>query len=438
MTETVSKDSTSQDQNRRDLFELDRVILLEIIKLSRFNIHFRLEANYHWPGRAWLYPLGQEAGTACIFANNVTDLSQRARGLNDPRLISRRSRKRGAEAAIVGSAIRGTSSAAELLQNTYVAWHARQLGFSPRALGSLFERIYRQNRYSFRTAPIMLGNAESLYNKPLFVLEGHLFKHIRNQLLYEFENWSIQSRAQEWRENTFFAIDAVRNFIGMSAGIQAIKGFNHSGYRGSAAITTIVSSTMATVNPWVRDLAALAITKYQRKRLSEIFAIRKPKTLEQLVKDWDDLDQVMSGNIPENTDKKVLREIAMLTKKSQDLDSSMVSEDVRIQRLRRVAAQQAISGPLIGTTILARAICSTVAYYGYRKRPVVANRIAFAGRVTESTGLAYSLVATPVGLARRVHYERKLAKKGTLPRQILLNRLKELDDLEAQVAGFKF
>jgi hypothetical protein len=421
------------NHEQKELTELDRNILLELIKLSRFNASFRLEANYHWAGRSIVYPLAQECGTAAIFSNNIVDLSQRARGLDDPGLISIPSRKRGLESAITGAAVNGTSSAAELAQNAFVAWQARQHGFSPGRSITFVRTSLKTLDDLLSKREGMLGAYENGDSNSVTALEGRLLRHVRNQLLFEFKTWSVASRETEWRENTFYSIDTARNFTSMSASILSLAGFSDKNLRGNAAITSLTANSLATLNPLIRDLAAVLMQKHQERKLAKLFPQDRPRTIDQLRHDWNDLEDLMSAATKDPTDKRFVSEIAFLIKSSQVLDESLASEETRIQRLRRVAAQQAIAGPIIGLAGLARSICNTVSYFGYRSNSLVVNRINFAGQISQTTGQAYSLIATPKAAISHAIYRQRLARTGKLPSQILKARLARLDGIETQI-----
>jgi hypothetical protein len=435
-SQPIIRDTVTFNQERKDLFEIDRKIVLELIKLSRFNLTFRLRANYHWAGRAWLYPLAQECGTGAVFANNVLDLSQRARGLDNPSLISAPSRKRGLESAIAGAAVNGASSFAELAQNTYVAWDARRQGFSPRRSVAFVKQSVRTIDDLLSRRAAILGAEATTETNSLASLEGRLLKHIRNQLLFQFKTWSIASREAEWRENTFYAIDSVREFTSSTSSIVSLKAFSDRQAAGGAAITSVVANALATLNPSIRDLAALAMRKHQDHKLSKIFSENRPRTIEELRGEWDDLDHFLSGNI-DSADKRTLSDIAGLIRNSRFIDNTLSTEEKRIQRLRRVAAQQTISGTLIGLTGLARSIGNTVSYYDYRSNPIVGNRINFAGQISQTSGQFISLVVTPKTAIMHAIYRNRLAKAGQLPSQILSARLARLDQIEAAIKSSK-
>ena len=75
---------------------------------------------------------------------------------------------------------------------------------------------------------------------------------------------------------------------------------------------------------------------------------------------------------------KSFAEVRFLSDKSKILDIAIDHDTQTINRLRYVAEQQAISGPLIGLASVARSTLITIAHYGYRSNRIVFDRLAFA------------------------------------------------------------
>ena len=115
------------------------------------------------------------------------------------------------------------------------------------------------------------------------------------------------------------------------------------------------------------------------------------------------------------------------------LDKLIFHEDRNIQRLRRVAGQQAITAPAISTLGAASGSLNTIGYYGYRQQPLISNKLGFAADATIIPAEAVALVATPAAAIRTYLYERNLSKKGEHPEQLVSTRLKDLKALEDMV-----
>ena len=217
------------------------------------------------------------------------------------------------------------------------------------------------------------------------------------------------------------------------------KGFTTPKYAGAAAITNVVATSLVTVNPIVRTAIGRYIGRRQRRHLDKVLPQEKPHTLDELKGQWSEFTDLFP-NDPKSAFSSAditLKEIAFLCMQSQRGEQSMARETAEINRLHRVADQQAIAGPIIGLFGLARSTSATVAYYGYRDNRVSANRINFAGRISQATGQAYGLIATPRAKIKSILFQRKLAKEGRLPSQIYEQNMKRWDAIEAGVKAAK-
>jgi hypothetical protein len=109
LTEQVSKSSADDLPlpKRKEIWGIDRALMLELIAFMRFNLNFRLQNNRQPWTRSWVYPFLRESGTSLSFSNSITDIVQRADGYYDPARISELARKRGLECAVTGNTIGG-------------------------------------------------------------------------------------------------------------------------------------------------------------------------------------------------------------------------------------------------------------------------------------------------------------------------------------------
>lgn len=408
----------------------DKTLLLELIKLARFNIRFQQEANRHQKWRALTYAAGREAGTAVSFAASLVDLKQRVRGLDDPSSISRNALKNVVTATLVGSAISGSASSLELAQNTWVMLQARKNGYSPKASIAFVKNILANTDRLFERRDLLVSTLQQdPKQRHIYELESDLLHHIRQQLLIEFRSWSCHSRGQAWRENTFYSLDALQNFTRMSAAIIGLKGFSQPSLGGAAAVTTVVANSVATVSPLIGGVVGLSMRKYQQRKLASEFAVERPilatKALAEL--------KVKLEERESEGDAKLLEEAVALGDKAERLDLAIDRENRDIERLRRVAQQQIVAGPIIGLTSIPGAVLGTIAFYDYRFDRVTSNKLLFAGRISALAGQSIALVQTPYTVVSGLVKTDKLKKAGKLPEQMLEERLKNLDHLEEQI-----
>ncbi|PZM84221.1 MAG: hypothetical protein DKT66_06155 [Candidatus Melainabacteria bacterium] len=404
--------------------EIDNALLEELVKLSKFNIHFHIEANHHQPWRQLTYPAGREIGTALSFAATLTDLNEQAEGLSNPRLISRSKLKNATICGITGNAISGGASSLELAQNTWVMMKAKRNGYSPAASIEFVKDIVSKTDKLLTDRDRFAEQEPDTDRRQLRQLETALVRRIRQQLLYEFATWSCHSRDQAWRENTFYALDAGQNFTRMGGAILALRAFERPRLARQAVIYSLVANSLATVNPIVRNVTGVIVRKHQEKRIAKEIPMERPSALS-----LDDLKQKLALD----GDPDFLKRVTALTNRTQAMDTQLTHETREIERFRQVAQQQSISGPLIGLTGVTSSTLATIAVYGYPRDIDTANKLGFAGRITQGTGQAYALINTPYTMVKGMIRNRRLKERGELPSQILKERLQRLDALQASV-----
>lgn len=411
--------------------EIDKELFLQLISLARFNTVFRQDANYHQQSRFLTYAAGREAGTAVAFASSLMDMKQRVRGLSDPSRIQRNALKNIVTTSLVGSAISGTASGLELAQNTWVMFKAGKKGFSPGDSIAFVKGVVDKTDALFAQRASLVASYDDDMERRRHIckLEADTMHRIRQQLLYEFRTWSCHSRGQAWRENTFYVIDTAQNFTRMGGAIVGLKGFNHPHLGGTAAISALVANSAATLNPIICSLAGYSVKKYQLMKLARAFPIERPGLPDQALSDLKAQDPVYSDDV----DSKMLNEVIALNDRSERIDINLDRENTDLERLRRVAQQQTVAGPLIGLTSMPGAILGTLAFYQYRTNRDATNKMLFAGRLSTLSGQTYALIQTPATIIAGAIKARKLKKTGQHPAQLLDARLKNLAILEEKL-----
>lgn len=415
----------------RSLAAVDKELYLELIKLSRFNVRFHLEANRHQRWRSVTYPLGRESGTALVLAGNLIDIRQQSRGLNNPRRINRDAIENGLASSITGNALSGCASALELAQNTWMMSKATRQGFSPRESVGFVKNVVARTDALFVEREQFTAMESYERRRRVRELETELLKRIRQQLLFEFRSWSCHSRDQAWRENTFYTLDSLQSFTRMTAGILARRALDEPDLAGGSIVCALTASSIATLNPIVRNFIGLSMRKHQERKLAREFPSERPAMPAGM--SLDELTELQK-HVPGDRDhEELLTSALLLSDRSERIDVNLDKETREIERFRQIAQQQTVSGPLIGLTGVAGGTLSAVAFYGYRKEPKTAIRIGFSGRLSSVTGLSYAILNTPYTVISGAIRNKRLRDRGEAPQQILEERLKNLDRFEAQV-----
>jgi hypothetical protein len=412
---------------------IDKEIVLEGVRLAKFNINYYLQVNKHYRGRNILYPSVQECGTGASYANSIIDLYQRSANVHHPELQNTSTLKQGAESNLTGQAVKSAGFVFELLQNARFAQIAARKGYSPKRAAMFVQDSAAKIERLLKERELLVAKESA--DQKVLGLEGRLMQHLRNELIYEFKIFSARSREQEWQENTFYMLATAQNLSLMSSTIAGIQGFSVRNLTGGIAINNIVASSIGVMAPELRTLAGMAVHRYWSGRLSKLLPAERqtPRTMQQLEADWNDLAEYIRNSPSQQADAQSVLGMDAELRLSNRADAALEVEQQNIQHLRRVAQEQAISGPPIEMATLARQICQEVAYSSFRENRYENNRINIGGRISQTSGQTYSLIITPTSAIRAAMLHNKLRQRGELPSQQLEARLNRLDNLEGRL-----
>lgn len=428
----VKSDALSKEDSIRDI---DRQIALELVELDRFNIRYRLGVNRTAAWRKVAYPLAQEGNAAGLMGYTLTGLRQTVRGWNKPALISKSALQNGLASATVGTILGGASSAWELLADGVQHQREKRQGFSPK-LAVSFEKnkVSHIDQLLKVRDDLMADSAIAGNRRELVTLKGQMLRYIRDRLVSEFEQWNIHAREYSRYRNTFYAINIMANFTRFAAIQLSSKGLNSPGYQGAVGPTLISAGFIAALAPAMSSVSGILMRKHQTKLLARQFGNSNTESNEEMDQHYQRLSQLLAetGELDERN-KTLLADIALLRKNSLGLDETIHRESGKIRELRRVAAQHAVVGPIVGTLSLASGTLNTIGYYAYRQKPKVVNRLGLPAELLSLNGESLALYVTPKSAISGFLYERNLRKKGLHPEQLLAKRLLDLDELEQAI-----
>jgi len=199
--------------------------------------------------------------------------------------------------------------------------------------------------------------------------------------------------------------------------------------KGASGITSLAASSVAALNPAVSTLLAHQVRMRRKAFLAKALPYRYWDPSTEPTAEWVEAQELLAGA----RGTGILKDLAFLSKNSARYDRTLDREITRINRLREVARQQAISGPIIGLANVAQSLSATIAAYSFTDAPINGNRLLLAGRISKIGGQGYSMANTGLARFRKTFYDRRLKKQGLSPDQVFEERLRRLDKLETQV-----
>lgn len=427
-SETVLSDT--EQQIRR----YDRNIFLELVNLAEYNVRYQQTVNHYASWRKIFYPTAQEATYACLLGFSISDLSLRADSWNNPGRISQNRSKTGLSAATVGTLLGGTSSLVELTANGVEAVRAKQKGFSGRQSVAFVQDTVKRVNDMLHSRHALLEQAQITGSRrELLELKEELLNYERDRLVFEFKRWNVHSRGYNWYQNTFYVINATVNFGRFTSTMLGFKSFSDRRYSGGTGPIQITSSVLAGLGPITSTAVGNCIKHQQERSLNEKLPLANCLSDQEAKQKFERLASLLANSETNNRHGKIAAELIHLREEKLGLDTLIFHEERTIDRIRKVAGQQAITAPLISSLGAGSAIMGTIGYHAYRQQPLISNRLGLAGGACVIPAEAIALVATPAAAIKTHLYERDLKSKGEHPEQLLAKRLNDLATLKEMV-----
>ena len=322
----------------------------------------------------------------------------------------------------------------ELVANGVETVKASRRGFSGRNSVSVVQTTVKRvddilgRRHSLMSEAGFTGTRQELLE-----LKEQLLRYERDRLVFEFKRWNAHSRGYAWYKNSFYIINAVVNMARFTAIQLGFKSFTDKRFTGGVGPILITSACLAGLGPVMSTTIGNCMERHQKRSLSKKLPVSYFLSDEEARHKFERLAQLLSSTEAHDQHSQLASELVRLREEKLGLDTLIYHEERNIQRLRLVAGQQAKAAPMVSTLTAGAGILGTVGYHGYRQRPLISNRLGFAGDTATIAAEAVALYATPAAAIRAYLYERELKRKGEHPDQLLSNRLKDLKALEAIV-----
>ncbi len=412
----------------------NRQIFLELVNLAEYNIRYQQTVNHYARWRKVFYPAAQEAAYACFLGFSISDISQRINGWDNPGLISQSTSKRLLSAATAGTLIGATSSIIELAANGVEARRAKQKGFSNRqSVDFVQATVKRVNEMLASRHALMEQSDITGPHRELLELKEELLNYQRDRLVFQFKRWNVHAKGYTWYRNTFYVINASVNFGRFSSTMLGFKSFSDRRYSGGNGPVQITSAFLAGLGPITSKAVGSYIERQQERNLNEKLPLSNCLSDQEAKSKFERLANLLANSETHSRHAKIVAELIHLREEKLGLDTLIFHEQRTIDRIRKVAGQQAITAPLISALGATSGILSTIGYHAYRQQPIISNRLGVAGSACVIPAQVIALTATPAAAIKTHLYERDLKRKGEHPEQLLAKRLKDLETLKGMV-----
>lgn len=424
------------DSFSREYTVLTKQILQRGIELERFSLKYRLEAAKQPKFRRLRYFLSQETGAAGGLAFEITGVDQFGKGRRRPLQINQRALENALTTTMTTSIVAASGSGLELSSNFLLSLKNRKNGYDPKAANKFVAQKLKgiDDLLSQRDAVVNAHSGSPAYEYA--IAEGKVLRAMRNSFINEYTQFSIDTRSYLAFQNLFYLLNTSYNIVGATAAGIAHKAVKEPELNGPANILFIVSGGLAMVSPvlstgyarWMKHHARKAIEKELNEK-PQFY----PGLLEQECKKLQAVVPETGGTLIPSL--PVTERLGLYSQSSELFQKQLANETKIMRKLEKVALQTSELGPLIGGCLMTQGILGTVGYYKYTVQPRKQIGKYYGGAIVGTVGTSAAVVGNAAWLLASYSYERSLAKKKQLPRQLIQERLDHLADLEKIVAS---
>lgn len=428
---------------------LTKNILLRLIKLERFNLHYRLEVAQQGRWKGWRYFLSQEGNASATQAGLIVGVSERMSNISTPRLVRPNVLQAGLVPQIVGQFTGASGSALEFAINVFQLRKAEKRGFSSRkakqyvlGLREEIDSLLAERRSIIEKA---YENRQLTWQVKLAESEGRVLKDIRDLTLLEFVNFHSGTRRFLAFQQSLYLLDIAKNVTGAVGNIVAYSAIAQRDRRinAPAGICTTVSGALIMTAPILSRATGIAYGALDKRRVKECVKDCQSDALSKLALHRQEMQDRVNQLLAENKqqgkldslDESLVNRMAVYDAHN-NVFLTHLQQSTKAARAGTLAATENIlSGLFVGGTKVANGVCFTVAGYKYPDDARMTNILIGSGSVTYMAGTAWSMLDNLRLQAKREWTDRKLAGKHLLAQDLIKTRLERLDEMEAALAG---
>lgn len=439
-------DATDPTSVINQVDELTKQVLLKIIELQRFNLHYNLEVAKQGRWKGWRYSFFNESNAGLGLAGAIIGTAERGSHIYSPDKVHNAMQQNACFIPMIGSIIGAGAAGLELTINEYHDIRARQKGFAPATarnyVGNLKNQINellvkRETLLKMETAyPSLQGRIQ------IDQLEGKVLKDLRDQSLVEFEKFQVGARrllAFQQSQYMFDFSKNVTNAIGYEFAFLSLHRRRRF-WNYSAGVLFLVSGGLYMGGPVASRVFGKVVGDIHKRRLESIVGDAESTHIAALQADNAALEELCkrSSCSPESIQAPLDR-LALYGLHEKTFENQLSKSKKQQSQAKLTATQNIGAATYVGGTKVASGVLFTVPGYYHRYN----SKSKSSARTTNDLLFVSSIISLPASLfamldTLRIQVRGELnrhnqLKAGVHPSQLVKARLTQLDDMERKL-----
>jgi hypothetical protein len=432
--------------------ELTRQILLKIIELERFNLHYKQEVAKQGRWKGWRYAMFQEVNGGLNLAGGIVGTAERGSHLRQngghiAGSIHTSVQQNANILGMIGASIGALAALNELGINEYHELQANHHGFGPGAarahVNGLRDDIDRL--MAERTANIGVERSSSNLQGHAIVddAEGKVLTDLRDQGLLEFQRFHISARRLLAFQQSQYFFDFAKyttNAIGFEFAFLALHK-HHRFWNLRAGVLFEVSGAIYMFGPIASRYIAKGVAEGHKRYLHGTVQEAEAAKVDDLVRDKATLDNLCRATQAAEDAASAIARANIYGDQSKVFQDELASSSKERNKAKLTATQNIGAGLFVGASKVASGVMFNVVggNVHYRGTTDRAGRVTNAGLFVSSViGLpatTFSMLDTMRIQVQGEINRKKLMDAGTHPTQLINARLAQLDDIQRRLGG---
>ena len=433
------------ENNIQQIDVLTKQIILKIIELEKFNLHYRREVGKKGRWSGWRYAGLQEIQSCVNFGAGVFATGERTSHFHNPEGLSVGKIENCNLAAMTGSFIGASAAVLEFGITEFHDVQAKSHGFSPQKAKAYVLSIKR-NLDSLIAERNALIKAELQSLAPNLqaeehAAEGKVLLDLRDLALWEFEKFHIGGRRFVAFQKSLYLFDMAKYSCSAAGNLCAFMSQHRTDRRWNlpAGILLDTGGGLVIAAPFVSRGIGIVAQKIQKHYIAPIINDIKVVQTTTLKDDEAILEKIsLKAAAGAETDNSLQR-FFTYHKEKQIFESEFNNIINKDRAGKLTATQTMIAGTFVGSCDLAGGIL-------YTSAGVIANgKMPRDARVTNyniGTAAIIGIPANAVSILDTLRIQvqdeiryHKAAKEGKLPRQLYAANLNRLDQIQQQLSN---
>lgn len=433
--------ATSNPNKVQQVVRLTKELILRLIELERFSLHYRLENDKQPKARTYRFFAAHEANSLLETAANIILTTQAAKKLEHKR-VSRPAIENAYVLTTVGNSVAGWGSFQEFLSDMVRDSRNRKSGFDSRAAFKHLEKSIEDIDRLMLERDLLIEEIHVSETSQLYEVlkeERNCLKDIRRHCLNEFIQFHQNMIAHRINKDVFYLANTATNAVFLAADCVFLRAFSHDRNKkfiGTGQIVFLCGTPLTIFSPYIAQWASKIAVSRAKKRMQRFLlaeSMEAPNIEGHVARTKDLCTSLPAEKLA--LLGPLLERLDLYLKANQAAERVMSSEREHLAHLQKVAHESLVIAPVLGGAQVARGTLESLAYYGYGHRPSRSNvhtaaALTLGATVTSIAANAFAAGYTGKNFVETKLYERRLHKKGQLVEDVIGARLAELEDIE--------